>query len=62
MLRRVPEEAGMVTTSQVAMHLPNKEMVFYYFPNECDFTGIEDRTPDDHEPKINIRVVRVNED
>jgi|TARA_R110001599_G_scaffold71320_5_gene199108 hypothetical protein len=62
MLRRVPDDAGMVTTSQVAMHLPNREMVFYYFPNECDFTGIEDRTPDDYEPRVNIRVVRVNED
>lgn len=62
MLRRVPSKAGMVTTSQVAMHLPNKELVFYYFPDECDFDGIEDKTPSDHEPKIKIRVVRVNED
>lgn len=61
MLRRVPDEAGMVTTSQVAMHLPNKELVFYYFPNECDFEGLEDNTPDDYEPQINIRVVKVNE-
>lgn len=57
MLRRVPKEAGMVTVSQVAMHLPNREMIFYYFPNECDFEGIEDRTPPEHEPQINIRVV-----
>ena len=57
MLRRVPKKAGMVTVSQVAMHLPNKEMIFYYFPNECDFEGVEDRTPEDHEPKINVRVV-----
>ena len=62
MLRRVPDEAGMVTTSQVAMHLPNKELVFYYFPNECDFEGIEDNTPDDYKPQINVRVVKVNED
>lgn len=61
MLRRVPTKSGMVTTSQVAMHLPNKELIFYYFPDECDFDGIEDKTPPDHEPKINVRVVRVNE-
>ena len=61
MLRRVPKEAGMVTVSQVAMHLPNREMVFYYFPNECDFEGVEDRTPEDYEPKINVRVVERQE-
>jgi hypothetical protein len=61
MLRRVAGEAGMVTTSQVAMHLPDKELVFYYFPNECDFDGIDDRTPADYEPKISVRVVKVNE-
>ena len=61
LLRRVSGEAGMVTTSQVAMHLPDKELVFYYFPNECDFAGVEDRTPTDYEPKINVRVVKVNE-
>ena len=61
MLRRVPKEAGMVTVSQVAMHLPNKEMIFYYFPDECDFEGVEDRTPEDYEPKINVRVVERQE-
>lgn len=61
MLRRVPSEAGMVTVSQVAMHLPNKEMIFYYFPDECDFEGVEDRTPEDYEPKINVRVVERQE-
>ena len=61
MLRRVPTKAGMKTTSQVAMHLPNKEFVFYYFPNECDFEGVTDNTPDDHDPQINVRVVKVNE-
>ena len=33
----------------------------YYFPNECDFIGIEDKTPPGHEPKINVRIVRYNE-
>ena len=61
MLRRVPKKAGMVTVSQVAMHLPNKEMIFYYFPDECDFEGVDDRTPEDYEPQINVRVVERKE-
>ena len=61
MLRRVPTEAGMVTTSQVAMHLPRKEFIFYYFPNECDFEGLLDKTPDDYEPKIKVRVIKAKE-
>ena len=58
MFRRVPKKAGMMTVSQVAMNLPKKEMVFYYFPDECDFEGIEDRTPENYEPKINLRIVK----
>tara|TARA_B100000683_G_C12440688_1_gene535914 strand:- start:408 stop:1274 length:867 start_codon:yes stop_codon:yes gene_type:complete len=58
MLRRVPTEAGMVTTSQVAMHLPKKEFIFYYFPDECDFEGLVDKTPEDYEPKIKVRVIK----
>ena len=61
MLRRVPSEAGMVTTSQVAMHLPKKEFIFYYFPNECDFEGLVDKTPDDYAPKIKVRVIKTKE-
>jgi len=57
MLRRTIPDTGMMTTSQVAMHLPDREFVFYYFPSECDFEGVVDKTPDDHEPIINIRVV-----
>lgn len=61
MLRRTTPKHGMVTTSQVAMHLPRKEFIFYYFPNECDFEGVVDRTPESHEPKINIKVVERQE-
>ena len=61
MLRRVPSKTGMVTTSQVAMHLPKKEFVFYYFPKECDYEGLVDLTPDDYEPQINVRVVKREE-
>jgi hypothetical protein len=57
MLRRTLPDTGMMTTSQVAMHLPDKEFVFYYFPKECDFEGVIDKTPEGHEPQINIRVV-----
>ena len=55
MLRRTPK---MVTNSQVAMHLPNQEMIFYYFPDDCDFLGIEDNTPADHSPQIGVSVVQ----
>ena len=58
MLRRTTPDHGMTTTSQVAMHLPKKEFVFYYFPDECDFEGLVDKTPEDYEPKINVRVVK----
>ncbi len=58
MLRRTTPDHGMTTTSQVAMHLPKKEFIFYYFPDECDFEGLVDKTPEDYEPKINVRVVK----
>lgn len=61
MLRRVPTEAGMVTTSQVAMHLPRREFIFYYFPKECDFEGVIDKTPKDHDPKIKVRIIKREE-
>jgi hypothetical protein len=57
MFRRTVPDAGMVTTSQVAMQLPNKEFIFYYFPDECDFEGIVDRTPEDYIPQISIKVI-----
>ena len=58
MLRRTIPDHGMTTTSQVAMHLPKKEFIFYYFPDECDFEGLVDKTPEDYEPKINVRVIK----
>jgi len=54
MLRRTPK---MVTNSQVAMHLPDQEMIFYYFPADCDYQGIQDLTPAGHEPLINVKVI-----
>lgn len=61
LLRRVPSDSGMVTTSQVAMHLPNREFMFYYFPKECDFEGLVDKTPEGYEPKINVRIIKREE-
>ncbi|HIE84974.1 MAG TPA: hypothetical protein EYQ00_14540 [Dehalococcoidia bacterium] len=61
MLRRTTPDTGMMTTSQVAMHLPDREFVFYYFSDECDFEGILDKTPSGHKPIINIRVVERSE-
>lgn len=57
MLRRTEPDSGMATTSQVAMHLPKKEFIFYYFPDECDFEGVMDKTPEDYKPQINIKVI-----
>jgi len=38
--------------------LPNKEMIFYYFPDDCEFKGIDDRTPPDHDPLISVNIVK----
>ena len=56
MRRDIPK--GMRTVSQVAMHLPDLEFVFYYFPHVCTLKTIEDRTPEGYEPRIGIRIVR----
>ena len=56
MRRDIPR--GMRTVSQVAMHLPDLEFVFYYFPHVCTLHDIVDRTPAGYEPKIKIRIVR----
>ena len=58
MLRRTDD---MRSSSQVLMNLEDLEMVCYYFPDECDFMGIEDKTPPDYDPKINLRIVKYNE-
>ena len=58
MLRRTDD---MRSSSQVLMNLEDLEMVCYYFPDECEFMGIEDKTPPDYDPKINLRVVKYNE-
>ena len=57
MLRRVPGK-GMKTTSQVAMHLANKEFRFYQFPSACTIEGYKDHTPKNYKPKIKIRVFK----
>ena len=49
------------TTSQVTMNLPQLEFMFYVFPNECTFEGIEDNTPQDYNPLINVRIFKWNE-
>ena len=55
MLRRTSK---MVTSSQVAMHLANQEMIFYYFPDDCEFLGIDDRTPEGYQPQLNIKIIK----
>ena len=55
-MRKVPGEKGMRTSSQIAMHLDRLEMICYMIPGECQFLGIEDRTPEGYIPKINVTV------
>ena len=47
---------NMRTSSQTMMHLDQLEFICYFLPDECVFKGIDDRTPDDYEPKINIKL------
>ena len=61
MLRRVPNK-GMKTTAQVAMDLAKKEFRFYQFPKQCTIENVEDLTPEDYEPKINLRIFKYDEE
>jgi len=47
----------MRSTNQVMMNLDNLEFLCYLFPEECKFKGIEDKTPDDYEPKIKVKIM-----
>tara|TARA_B100000674_G_scaffold486448_1_gene495022 strand:+ start:1330 stop:2202 length:873 start_codon:yes stop_codon:yes gene_type:complete len=58
MLRKVNKKSGMKSSSQVLMNLKEKEMICYLIPDECNFTGIHDETPEDYTPKINLRMMR----
>ncbi len=55
-LRKVDQDQGMRTSSQVMMHLDKLELMCYLIPGECSFEGIIDKTPDDYEPRIKIKV------
>jgi hypothetical protein len=58
MLRRTD---SMRSSSQVLLNLDERELVCYYFPDECKFLGIDDRTPPGHEPQVSVRVIKYNE-
>jgi hypothetical protein len=49
---------NMSTTSQCAMNLKRKTFNFYYFPSHCEFLGVVDKTPEDYESRIGIKVFR----
>ena len=38
------------------MNLDEKEVTLYLFPDEVTYRGIEDKTPDDYEPKIKVSI------
>ena len=48
----------MKSSSQVLMNLKDKEMICYLIPDECNFTGIQDETPKDYKPVINLSMMR----
>ena len=54
MLRRTDD---MRTSSQIMLNLDDLEFILYMFPEEGTFNGVMDNTPDDYDPKINIRIV-----
>jgi hypothetical protein len=53
--------ANMRSSSQLMMNLDELEFILYLFPDECEYLGIEDRTPKEHDPAINIRVIEYND-
>jgi hypothetical protein len=50
--------SNMKTCSQCAIHLTNKQFYFYYWPDQCEFLGIQNLTPDAHKNSINIKVFK----
>jgi hypothetical protein len=58
MLRRTDD---MRTSSQIMLNLDDLEFILYMFPEEGTFNGVVDNTPDDHDPKINIRIISYKE-
>ncbi len=54
MLRQVDD--GMKSSSQVVMNLDDLSLNCYLIPGECEWHGITDKTPEDYEPKIKIKV------
>lgn len=50
--------SNMKTCSQCATHLVNKNFYFYYWPEQCQFLGIENLTPNTHNNAINIKIFK----
>jgi hypothetical protein len=59
MLRRTGD---MRTSSQIMMNLNELEFILYVFQNEGNFHGLVDKTPDDYDPKINVRVIEYRDE
>lgn len=49
---------NMRTRSQCAMNLKKKHFHFYYFPDECEYLGYEDKIPDDKKRNILVKVIK----
>lgn len=57
MLNPIRDTKKMSTTSQIAMDL--RELIFYFraITRKCNFKGIKNILPSDHEPKIKIDIL-----
>jgi len=51
----------MNTNSQLMMHLETLEFFLYIFPEQCNFRGLDDRTPEGYSPKITIKLFNYKE-
>tara|TARA_B100001250_G_C19690722_1_gene740161 strand:- start:432 stop:1109 length:678 start_codon:yes stop_codon:yes gene_type:complete len=59
--RMVPGKTGMFTSSQTCMNLSTLTFSFHSWGSHCDFKGLEDKTPSDHEAKITVNISRTEQ-
>ena len=51
---------NMRSSSQIMMHLDKLEFILYLIPEEAKYVGLMDKTPDNHEPVITVRIFEYN--
>jgi hypothetical protein len=58
-IKNKTEKDILSTTGQILLNVTDLEFVYRSDPDQCDYHGIDDRTPDSYRPKIKIRVQKV---